>query len=65
MKYQASFSGHRSLVGNPPDYATAPTWMVYDRGAENDVLRHLAPERIAYRYDAGFNTLELLPPLAP
>ena len=65
VKYPASFSGHRSLVGNPPDYATAPTWMVYDRGAENDVLRHLAPERIAYRYDAGFNTLELLPPLAP
>lgn len=65
VKYPASFSGHRSLVDNPPDYASAHTWMVYDRRAENDLLRHSAPERTAYRYDAGFGTMERLPALVP
>ena len=65
VKYPASFSGHRSLVGNPSDYAEARAWLVYDRGAENDLLRHLAPGRAAYWYDAGFETLERLPPAPP
>ncbi|MBI2796209.1 MAG: hypothetical protein HYX65_05820 [Gemmatimonadetes bacterium] len=62
VKYPASFSGHRSLVGNPPDYERARAWLVYDRGLENDLLRRMAPDRVAYRYDAGYEAMEKLPP---
>lgn len=60
VKYPASWSGHKSLVDNPPDYAAARAWLVYDRGADNARLMALAPDRAAYRYDAGFETLEKL-----
>ena len=58
VKYPASWSGHKSLVDNPPDYATARAWMVYDRGDENARLAALTPERATWRYDAGFETME-------
>ncbi|MBI3789467.1 MAG: DUF2029 domain-containing protein [Gemmatimonadetes bacterium] len=62
VKYPASWSGHKSLVDNPPDYATARAWMAYDRGDDNGRLMRLAPERAAYRYDAGFETLQRIAP---
>ena len=58
VRYPASASGHLSLVGNPPDYGTARAWLVYDRGPENAKLSALAPDRVAYYYDAGYGTLE-------
>lgn len=58
VHYPASASGHLSLVGNPPDYTAARTWIVYDRGPENARLMALAPDRVAYYYDAGYGTLE-------
>ena len=58
IRYPASWSGHKSLVDNPPDYASARAWLVYDRGADNARLAALAPERALWHYDAGFETLE-------
>ncbi len=58
IKYPASWSGHKSLVDNPPDHASARAWLVYDRGPENARLAALAPERALWHYDAGFETLE-------
>ena len=57
VKYPASWSGHKSLVGNPPDYATARAWLVYDRGADNARLAALAAERVVWHYDAGLGTM--------
>jgi hypothetical protein len=58
VRYPASWSGHKSLVDNPPDYASARVWMVYDHGYGNGFLTKLAPDRATYRYDAGFETME-------
>ncbi len=65
IKYPASWSGHKALVDNPPDYASARAWLVYDRGRDNARLAALAPERALWRYDAGFETLERWTPPAP
>ena len=65
VKYPASWSGHKSMVDNPPDYARARAWLAYDRGTDNARLMQTAPERAAYRYDAGFETMERLAPIAP
>jgi hypothetical protein len=42
---------HFSLIQNPPDYETAPYWIVYDRGAENAELLSKAGGRSAWIYD--------------
>ncbi len=62
VKYPASWSGHKALVDNPPDYGTARAWLAYDRGVDNERLQALAPGRVAYRYDAGFETMERMSP---
>ena len=51
VRYGPRHVMHYSLIGNPPDYASARTWTVYDRGEDNERLRRLAPERAAYLYD--------------
>ena len=51
VRYRSNHAGHFSLVRNVPDLESARTWVVYDRGAENARLMHLAPDRVPYLYD--------------
>jgi hypothetical protein len=51
VRYAPKFIGHFSLVQNEPDLDAATSWIVYDRGAENEALMRLAPERRAYLFD--------------
>ena len=61
VSYPASQNPHLALTRNEPDLASAPQWIVYDRGAENAALRALAPDRAAYRLDAATMRIERLP----
>jgi hypothetical protein len=58
VRYGPRHVSHYSLIQNPPDYDTAPYWIVYDRGAENAELLSKAGERRAFLYDEarGFIT---------
>ncbi|HKW09832.1 MAG TPA: hypothetical protein VJO33_05590 [Gemmatimonadaceae bacterium] len=40
-----------SYIRNVPDLTRARVWTVYDRGAENEKLLAIAPERAAYLFD--------------
>ena len=61
VSYPPSQNPHVALTRNEPDLASAPQWLVYDRGAENAALRALAPDRAAYRLDAATMRIERLP----
>ncbi len=50
VRYSPRHRFHQSLISNPPDLATAPVWVVYDRGADDGRLTALAPGRTAYLY---------------
>jgi hypothetical protein len=50
------------LIRNGPDVASAPTWIVYDRGADNVRLRAVDPSRAAYLYDEDTGVLAPLDP---
>ena len=57
VRYRPDHFPHHSLIDNDPDLAAARTWIVYDRGAENERLIELAPERAAYIYDEASERL--------
>jgi hypothetical protein len=57
--YPADHNHHRALTQNEPDLASASRWLVYDRGPRNAELRSVAPDRRAYRLNAG--TLQIEP----
>jgi len=61
VSYPSSQSPHLGLTRNEPDLASALRWFVYDRGVQNAELRALAPDRVAYRLDAGSMQVERLP----
>ena len=65
VRYATDRPVRRSLVRNPPDYATARMWSVYDRGTDNARLLALAPERTAYLYDEASGSLARLDPTRP
>jgi hypothetical protein len=50
VRYGASHNMHFSLITNPPDYQSAPAWIVYDRGDDNARLMAVAPDRVPYLY---------------
>jgi len=58
VSYPPQHNPHLALTRNEPDLATAPVWVVYDRGPGNAALRALAPERAAYRLDVQTMTLD-------
>jgi hypothetical protein len=60
VSYPPSQSPHFGLTRNEPDLASAPLWVVYDRGPRNAELRALAPGRTAYRLEAGSMRVERL-----
>jgi hypothetical protein len=49
------------LTHNEANLASAPRWIVYDRGPRNAELRALAPDRAAYWLDAATMRIERLP----
>ena len=51
VRYAPKFVGHFSLVQNEPDLDSAVSWIVYDRGDENELLMRIAPERRVYVFD--------------
>jgi hypothetical protein len=51
VRYAPKRVGHFSFVTNEPDLEAATSWVVYDRGAQNQELMDLAPERRAYLFD--------------
>jgi hypothetical protein len=60
VRYALGHRMHRSIIQNPPDYASAPVWTVYDRGDDNQRLLGVAPGRTAYLYDERWERLEQL-----
>jgi hypothetical protein len=61
VSYPPDQNPHRGLTRNEPDMASAPLWVVYDRGLRNAELRALAPARAAYRLDAASMRVDRLP----
>jgi hypothetical protein len=60
VRYPPSQSPHFALTRNEPALASAPRWVVYDRGPRNAELRALAPDRAAYRLDTETMRVERL-----
>jgi hypothetical protein len=61
VSYPPSHNPHLGLTRNESDLASAPRWVVYDRGLQDAELRALAPDRAAYRLEAGTMRVERLP----
>lgn len=51
----------RGLVVNRADWATAPAWIVHDRGVDNLRLQAVAPERRSYLYDESTDRFVQMP----
>ena len=51
IRYGPEHDFNHSLITNEPDLDRAHAWLVYDRGAENDVLVALAPGRTPWLYE--------------
>ena len=57
VRYGPQHNDGLSLIHNPVDLNTASRWTVYDRGAENDDLLRLVPDRTAYLFDEASGAL--------
>jgi hypothetical protein len=57
VRYSERHPNQWSLVRNEPDLETARTWLVFDRGSENEKLLKLAPDRAPYLYDEASEAL--------
>lgn len=53
VRYAPNHDVHFPLVRNEGDLAAARTWLVHDRGADNERLLKSAPDRAPYLYDQG------------
>ena len=60
VRYAPGKGCQQNLIQNLPPLATAPTWIVNDRGREDLRLLRAAPDRIPYLFDAQRNTMEPL-----
>jgi hypothetical protein len=61
VRYPASHNPHLAVTRNEVDLASARSWVVYDRGAENARLLSFAPDRRPYVLDASTLRLEPMP----
>lgn len=64
VRYAPDHNDNLSLVRNSADAAEARVWTVYDRGARNDSLLALVPDRAGYLYDEAAGVLAPLRRLA-
>ena len=62
IRYIPNHNLNVSLIANRADLASARTWLVYDRGADDAKLAALAPNRVPYLYDEASGTLSRLDP---
>jgi hypothetical protein len=51
VRYSPRFASHIAVVYNHPDLTRVPVWVVHDRGARNEELRRLAPDRKSFDFD--------------
>ena len=51
VRYMPDHNYHFSLISNVPDLASAPVWLVHDRGADDLRLMRAAPDRKPWLYD--------------
>jgi hypothetical protein len=63
VRYAEGHNPALSLIRNGPDLLRQRVWVVYDRGAENALLRQADPSRGAYLFDEETGRLLALPPL--
>jgi hypothetical protein len=62
VHYPPAQNPHHALTRNEPDLHEARSWVVYDRGADNERLLAMAPDRQPYRLDVATFRLEPLSP---
>lgn len=60
VRYAPGEGCQQNLIQNYPPLATAPTWIVNDRGADDRRLLLAAPDRIPYLFDATARTIQPL-----
>ena len=60
VRYAPDHLIHLSLIRNEPDAARARVWTVYDRGADNERLMRVAPDRVPFLYDEASGKLTRL-----
>jgi len=65
VRYAPGEGCQQNLIQNYPPLATAPTWIVNDRGDDDGRLLRAAPDRIPYLFDAKENTMQPLSIEAP
>jgi hypothetical protein len=61
VHYATGEGCQQNLIQNYPPLATAQTWIVNDRGADDARLLRAAPDRIPYLFDFATKTLQPLP----
>jgi hypothetical protein len=60
VRYPSTHNPNLAITRNEADQAAARSWIVYDRGLENDLLLSVAPERQPYLLDVSTWRLEPL-----
>jgi len=61
VRYAPGEGCQQNLIENDPPLATAQTWIVNDRGADDVRLLRAAPDRVPYLFDAKQRTMQPLP----
>jgi hypothetical protein len=61
VRYAAGEGCQQNLIQNSPPLATAQTWIVNDRGVDDERLLRAAPDRIPYLFDFATKTMQPLP----
>jgi len=63
VRHAKFHEAHRSLVVNDPDFATANTWVAYDRGdSANAALLRRVPNRQGFLFDEARRSINLYRP---
>jgi len=60
IRFSPEHNVHDGLVTNHANLADARAWLVHDRGAEDEALMALAPDRVPYLYDEATGTTQRL-----
>ena len=60
VRYAPGEGCQQNLIQNDPPLATARTWIVNDRGADDARLLRIAPDRAPYVYDVPTGTMQPL-----
>jgi hypothetical protein len=61
VRYKAGEGCQQNLIQNDPPLASARSWIVSDRGADDARLLRAVPDRVPYLFDAEEKTMRPLP----